>query len=121
MNDGGMDMAPQGRLPTATDPGNVSAEAVPLTGIVAYYDHYWNDEFSTSIGYSTTFVDNTNLQTPDTYKSGQYASVNLLYTPVQNVMIGGEVIWGDLEYKDGSTQDDTRFQFSVKYNWGKTF
>ena len=35
-------------------------------------------------------------------------------------MIGGEVIWGDLEFKDGSTQDDTRFQFSVKYNWGKT-
>jgi hypothetical protein len=121
MNDGGMDMAPEGRLPTETDPGNASAEAIPLTGIVAYYDHYWNEEFSSSIGYSTTFVDNSNLQTPDTYKSGQYASVNLLYYPVPNVMIGGEVIWGDLEYKDGSTQDDTRFQFSVKYNWGKTF
>jgi hypothetical protein len=94
---------------------------VPLTGIVAYYDHYWNEEFSTSIGYSTTFVDNTNLQTDDTYKSGQYASVNLLYYPVPNVMVGGEVIWGDLEYKDGSTEDDTRVQFSVKYNWGKTF
>ena len=47
--------------------------------------------------------------------------MNLLYYPVSNVMIGGEVIWGDLEFKDGSTQDDTRFQFSVKYNWGKTF
>ena len=121
MNDGGMDLAPKGRLPTATDPGNASAEAIPLTGIVAYYDHYWNEEFSTSFGYSTTFVDNSNLQTPDTYKSGQYASVNLLYYPVTNVMIGGEVIWGDLEFKDGSTQDDTRFQFSIKYNWGKTF
>ena len=121
MNDGGMDLAPKGRLPTETEAGNASAEAIPLTGIVAYYDHYWNEEFSTSIGYSTTFVDNSNLQTPDTYKSGQYASVNLLYYPVPNVMIGGEVIWGDLEYKDGSTQDDTRFQFSVKYNWGKTF
>jgi hypothetical protein len=121
MNDGGMDLAAKGRLPTETDAGNVDPEAIPLTGIVAYYDHYWSDEFSTSIGYSTTFVDNSSLQTPDTYKSGQYASVNLLYYPVTNVMIGGEVIWGDLEFKDGSTQDDTRFQFSVKYNWGKTF
>jgi len=49
MNDGGMDLAPEGRLPTDTDPGNVDAEAVPLTGIVAYYDHYWSEEFSTSI------------------------------------------------------------------------
>lgn len=121
MNDGGMDLAPEGRLPTETDPGNADAKAVPLTGILVYYDHYWSDEFSTSIGYSTTFVDNTNLQTDDTYKSGQYASVNLLYYPVPNVMVGGEVIWGDLEYKDGSTEDDTRVQFSVKYNWGKTF
>jgi hypothetical protein len=121
MNDGGMDMSAKGRLPTETDPGNASPEAIPLTGIVAYYDHYWNEKFSTSFGYSTTFVDNSNLQTPDTYKKGQYTSANLLYYPVPNVMIGGEVLWGDLEYKDGSTQDDTRVQFSVKYNWGKTF
>ena len=121
MNDGGMDLAPQGRLPTETDPGNVDAEAVPLTGIVAYYDHYWSDELSSSIGYSTTFVDNTNLQTPDTFNSAQYASVNLLYYPVPNVMIGGEVLWGDLQYEDGQTEDDVRVQFSVKYSWGKTF
>ena len=121
MNDGGMDLAPEGRLPTDTDPGNVDAEAVPLTGIVAYYDHYWSEEFSTSIGYSTTYVDNTNLQTDDTFESAQYASVNLLYYPVPNVMVGGEVMWGDLEFKDGSSQDDTRVQFSVKYNWGKSF
>jgi hypothetical protein len=121
MNDGGMDLSAKGRLPTDTDSGNVSAEAIPLTGIVAYYDHYWNDRFSTSFGYSTTFVDNTNLQDPGTYKSGQYASANLLYTPVPNVMIGGEVLWGDLEVFRGDTQDDVRVQFSVKYSWGKTF
>jgi DcaP outer membrane protein len=118
MNDGGMDLAPEGRLPTETDPGNTKAKAVPLTGIVAYYDHYWNERFSSSIGYSTTYVDNTNLQESGTYKSGQYASTNLLYTPVPNVMIGGEVIWGDLEVFHGDTQDDVRFQFSVKYNFG---
>jgi hypothetical protein len=116
-----MDLAPEGRLPTGSDPGNVEAEAVPLTGIVAYYDHYWNEGFSSSIGYSTTFVDNTNLQTDDTFESAQYASVNLLYYPVPNVMVGGEVMWGDLEFKDGESADDTRVQFSVKYSWGKSF
>ena len=121
MNDGGVDLAPKGRFPTETDPGNVSPEAIPLTGIVAYYDHYWNEKFSTSIGYSTTFVDNSNLQDGLAYTSGQYTSVNLLYYPVPNIMVGGEVLWGDLELNDGNTQDDTRVQFSVQYKWGKTF
>jgi hypothetical protein len=119
MNDGGMDLSAQGQLPSEAYPdGKAHAEAVPLTGIVAYYDHYWNDEFSSSIGYSTTYVDNTNLQSDGTYKSGQYASANLLYTPVPSVMVGGEVIWGDLEVLHGDTQDDVRFQFTVKYNFG---
>ena len=121
MNDGGVDLAPKGRFPTETDPGNVSPEAIPLTGIVAYYDHYWNEKFSTSIGYSTTYVDNSNLQDGLAYTSGQYTSVNLLYYPVPNIMVGGEVLWGDLELNDGNTQDDTRVQFSVQYKWGKTF
>ncbi|MFO1394758.1 MAG: DcaP family trimeric outer membrane transporter [Steroidobacteraceae bacterium] len=121
MNDGGVDLAPQGRFPTETDPGNVHAEAIPLTGIVAYYDHYWSEKFSTAFGYSTTYVDNSNLQDPDAYRKGQYTSVNLLYYPVTNVMVGGEVLWGDLENKDGSKGSDTRVQFSVQYKWGKTF
>lgn len=121
MNDGGVDIAPQGRFPTETDPGNVRAKAVPLTGIVAYYDHYWSEQFSTSLGYSTTYIDNTNLQDPDSFRKGQYTSINLLYYPVTNVMVGGEVLWGDLEDKDGIKGSDTRVQFSVQYKWGKTF
>jgi hypothetical protein len=121
MNDGGTDLAPEGRFATETDPGNAHAKAVPLTGILAYYDHYWNDRFSTSIGYSTTFVDNTNLQEDGAFNSAQYASVNLLYYPAENLMVGGEVMYGDLEEKSGCTEDDIRFQFSVRYNWGKKF
>ncbi len=114
MNDGGMDAGPD-RAPT--DPG-VKLEAVELTGVSAYYDHWWNDQWSSSIGYSFTDVDNTAGQTPDTYKTGQYASVNLLYYPVDNVMIGGELLWGDREDFGGASNDDTRIQISVKYNFG---
>ena len=66
-------------------------------------------------------MDNTNLQDPDSFRKGQYTSVNLLYYPVTNVMVGGEVLWGDLEDKDGNKGSDTRVQFSVQYKWGKTF
>jgi hypothetical protein len=117
MNDGGMDLAP-----TATFGGdtvtNVEAEAIPLTGVVAYYDHYWTPKWSSSIGYSYTEVDNTNFQAADTFNKGEYASVNLLHFPGENLMLGGEFLYGRRTNNDGADGDDMRFQFTVKYNFG---
>ena len=121
MNDGGMDAGPdKGLLPDGSLPGDTKVEAVPLLGVSAYYDHWWNSQFSSSIGYSFNEVDNTDGQTADTYKKGQYSSVNLLYYPVENIMVGGEFLWGDRENKNGDSNNDTRAQFSVKYNFGAT-
>lgn len=117
MNDGGMDLAP--RL-TGTPPDNVIAEAVPLTGVVAYYDHYWSEKWSSSIGYSYTEVDNTNFQSDTAFHKAQYASANVLTYPGKNLMIGAELLWGDRETNDGNSGDDVRFQFSVKYNFSAT-
>jgi hypothetical protein len=116
MNDGGMDLAP--RLVRPEPDLKVTAKAVPLTGVVAYYDHWWSDRWSSSIGYSYTEVDNTNFQDPGTFHKGQYASTNLLFYPGDNLMVGGELMWGEIENNDGASDDDVRFQFSVKYNFG---
>jgi DcaP outer membrane protein len=119
MNDGGMDLAPTAVFDenAVTD---VEAEAVPLTGVVAYYDHYWSDRWSSSIGYSYTEVDNTNFQDPGTFHKGEYASGNLLFYPADNLMIGGEVLYGSRTNNDGQDGDAMRFQFTVKYNFGVT-
>ncbi|MBL8197850.1 MAG: porin [Chromatiales bacterium] len=116
MNDGGMDAGPD-RAPGDPD---VQLEAVELTGVSAYYDHWWNDQWSSAAGYSFTKVDNTDGQTPDTFKKGQYASANLLYYPVENVLVGAELLWGEREDFDGDDGDDTRLQISFKYNFGST-
>jgi len=117
MNDGGMDLAPTATFDD-TAVTDVQAEAVQLTGIVAYYDHYWSDQWSSSIGYSYTEVDNTNFQAADTFNKGEYASVNLLHYPGENLMIGGEFLYGRRTNNDGADGDDVRFQFTVKYNFG---
>ena len=116
MNDGGMDLAP--RL-VSDDPVAVTAELVPLTGVVAYYDHYWNEKWSSAIGYSFTEVDNTNFQEPGAFHKGEYASVNLLHYPGRNLMIGGEVLWGQRTNNDGASDDDIRVQFTVKYSFSR--
>ncbi len=115
LNDGGMDLGPEVVSPAPNL--RVTGKAVPLTGIMAYYDHYWNGMYSSSIGYSYTQVDNTNFQAAGTFHKGDYASVNLLATPAKNLLIGGELLYGKLANNDGSSGDATRFQFTVKYNF----
>jgi hypothetical protein len=116
MNDGGMDLAPSADW----DAGVVTdleAEAVSLTGVLAYYDHWWSDKWSSSIGYSFTEVDNTNFQDAGAFQKIDYASGNLLYYPADNLMIGAELMWGERTNNDDESEDDFRFQFSVKYNF----
>jgi hypothetical protein len=114
MNDGGMDAAPD-RPETET---GAQVEAVQLTGVSLYLDHTWNAQYTSSIGYSFTEVDNTVGQTADAFNKGEYASVNLLYTPVENVLVGVEALWGQREDNGGNDGDDSRVQFTMKYNFG---
>jgi hypothetical protein len=113
MNDGGVDLAPEGAFPNAVRP-----KAVPSLGISAYYDHYWDQKWSTSLGYSLHQQDNANLQDPSAYKLGEYASINLLYAPVPKLTMGGELQWGQRKDFNLAAGDDIRFQFSVKYDFG---
>lgn len=111
MNDGGTDLGPDGSL---TD---LSAKVIPLTGLMAYYEHAWNEKWMSTIGVSQTEVKNSDLQAADAYNRGQYASVNVLATPAKNVMAGAEFLWGSRKSKDGTTNDDSRVQISMKYSF----
>jgi len=67
-------------------------------------------------------IDNSNGQAPNAYRRGHYGLANLLFYPVENAMVGGELQWGRREnFLDGFTSDDFRIQFSFKYNFSKTF
>lgn len=117
MNDGGMDLGPRGQLvvlPDGTLTG-LRADVVPLLGLTAYYDHYWSDTLSSSIGWSQTKVDNLSFQSPDAFQTGQYASVNLLWAPHKRIMMGAEYLWGQREDNGGAKGEDSRIQVSFKY------
>jgi len=72
-----------------SNPGNpvtpVLGEALGDFGLVLFLDHSWNAQFTSAVGYSRIDVSNSNGQAPNAYKNGQYASVNLLCTPVKNM------------------------------------
>jgi hypothetical protein len=109
MNDGGVVLAPGPiRL------GNTSAEAVQSIGWLAYYNHVWSDQWTSTIGFSQHQQDNTAGQTGTAFKRGSYGNLNLLYVPVKNVLTGLEFVWGELEQKSGASATDYRLQFSTK-------
>jgi hypothetical protein len=86
-------------------------------GWLLFYDHYWNDRWSTSFGWSQTDQDNSDGQTDDAFSSSQYGLINLLYYPTNNIMVGGELQYGERELNDGSSGDDTRFQMTFKFSF----
>src|SRR4051812_43374207 len=98
MNDGGVDLAPD---------ANLQAETVKSLGWFVYYDHYWNERWSSSVGASQHIQDNTEGQLGNAFKKGSYSSANLLFYPVKNVVTGAEVLWGKRENKDGSSGNDS--------------
>jgi hypothetical protein len=109
MNDGGVDLAPG---PIVL--GNTSAEAVQSLGWLAYYNHFWSDKWSSTIGFSQHQQDNTDGQTGTAFRRGSYGNLNVLYYPAKNVTTGLEFVYGELEQKSGASATDYRLQFSTK-------
>ncbi len=107
-NDGGVDIAPDAAL---------NAEAVPILGWLLFYNRTWNDKWTSSIGWSSADLDNTEGQRDDAFDVSQYGLVNILHYPAENIMVGAEFLHGKLELKDGSSGTDTRVQFSFKFNF----
>jgi hypothetical protein len=116
MNDAPVDIAPE---PNPGDPTRpVKGVPLPVRGIVAFYDHYWNDRWSSSIGYSQVRITNTVFQVPSEFRKGDYALVNLLHYPTDNVMLGGEFQWGRrTNFTDGFRVNDYKIQFSVRFSY----
>ena len=100
----------------------VEGVALPVFGMSAFLDHTWSSKFTSSFGYSMLNIDNSNAQAPEAFRRGQYAIGNLLYYPVKNVVLGGELQWGRRDnFTDGFSSEDVRIQFSFKYNFSRVF
>jgi hypothetical protein len=123
MNDAPVDVAIDEPFGSTANPEGVP---IPLLGVVGFLEHSWSDKFATAIGYSFLDIDNTEGQSYDAFSKGDYALGNIIYYPVQDVMMVAELQWGKREnFKDSPsvdpsylrTADILKVQFSFKYNF----
>ncbi len=108
VNDGGVDLAPGARL---------RAETVRSTAWFVWYDRWWSERWSSAVGYSEHRQDPLAGEFANAFRTGSYASVNLLWYPARNALVGGELLWGRLAQKDGASNDDVRLQFSTVFRF----
>ena len=111
INDGGgVNLAPS---------SSGGAEAVASTGLTLYYDHYWDEALSSSIGFSYNDNDTTPLQSADEIDSVAYMSTNLIWAPSQSFWLGLELQYGERDNVDGASASDLRVQFQLRYNFSE--
>ena len=84
MNDAGADIGAEAQ-PGEPRHARSTGEALPVLGVVAFVDLYWNEQWSTSVGYSLVRIDNSDGQAPNAFHMGQYALANLLFMPVPEI------------------------------------
>jgi hypothetical protein len=80
MNDAPVDVATR----VTTNPRTpITGNPLPVFGMVAFYDRYWSERWSSSIGYSLLNIQNAAAQLPTAFHRGQYGLANLLFLPSQ--------------------------------------
>ncbi len=116
MRDAPVDVGAQSQPADPSRP--VVGKALPVFGMVAFYDFQWSDCFRSAIGYSRLDVKNSDGQLPTAFKSGQYALANLIFYPVNSVTTGLEFQWGHRQnFSDGFGVNDFRLVVQAKYNF----
>ena len=99
----------------------IDGKPLPITGIVAYVDHNWNEKWWTTVGSSSTDIENTDFASGTAYKKGQYATLTIGTTPYKNIMAAVELQWGQREGENGFTADEFKIHFGFKYRFSQLF
>jgi hypothetical protein len=119
-NDAPVDIGIKNNFSDASKP--VKGVALPDLGLVAFADINWCKKLSSSIGYSSTTITNSDGQSANAFHQGDFVEANLVYYPVKNVMTGVEFQWIDRKNNsDGFISSATKINFSLKYNFSNTF
>jgi hypothetical protein len=119
-NDAPVDVGVENQFSNARTP--ITGEALPIFGAVLYLDHAWDKQFTSALGWSMVNVTNSDGQADNAFHNGQYASTNLLWTPVPNVMMGGELQYSRRSnFRNDFDFNDFKLQFSFKYSFSQKF
>jgi hypothetical protein len=116
MNDAPVDVVAKANPSDPVRP--VRGEPLPITGVVAFLDHKWNEQWSSTGGYSRIDVDNQNGRAAERISGRRIRPRQPALLPSPECDGGAEFQWGRREnFADGFRSDGAKLQFSFRYNF----
>ncbi|WP_197023807.1 DcaP family trimeric outer membrane transporter [Microbulbifer sp. HZ11] len=103
------------------NPVDGSIDLIDQHGGYVALRHFWSDQWRSNLVLSATAADNPEMVSDMTPSSYQSLHLNLMYSPVPKMTLGGEYIFSSKEVENASgllTDDEgslQRMQLSVKY------
>jgi len=92
-------------------------QALPVAAGYIAFQKWWQGTIRSTFVGSIVAVDTYDFQPGDAYESTQRYSANLIWSPTARVDVGGEVLWGRREDKDGQSGSAWQIQLSSKYRF----
>ena len=83
----------------------------------AAFQKWWKDGLRSTVIASVVKIDNHGFQEDGAYRQTWRLSGNLIWSPTPRIDLGGELLWGEREDKDGATGDASQLQLSAKYRF----
>lgn len=100
----------------AFDPSGTLKALPVLAGYLAF-QKWWDEGLRSTFVVGTVHVDTYSWQPDDAYKETQRVSGNLIWSPTSRVDVGGELLWGRREDKNGDDGSALQVQLSSKYRF----
>ncbi len=92
-------------------------ETLPVTAGYIAYQHWWRGNARSTVNLSWVDVDNLSFEADDAYQETFRGAVNYIWSPTPRIDIGGELIYGSRENKNGERATATQIQISSKYRF----
>ncbi|UCG71898.1 MAG: porin [Chromatiales bacterium] len=96
---------------------NGNLKLLPIFGGFVSFQKYWTDRFRSTAILSLVDIDNYDFQPGDAYSRTLRFSTNLIWSPVPAIDIGGELMFGTREDRDGGEGDASQFQLAARYRF----
>jgi len=101
---------------TAAPDSNGDLEAVRVLGVLGSYEHHWNEEYRSTIGYSWGDGDLPNGTPVTSTEEVTYGFVNLIWQFTARAWAGFEYLYGTRDTFDGEDGNANRVQFSLRFD-----
>jgi hypothetical protein len=96
---------------------NGRLDTVQAFGVMVQGQHWWADNWRSTLAYGYLTVDNAGGAPGNTLETSHYVAANLVWSPISNVDIGIEYLFGYLETENDRSGAANRIQAAVTWRF----